>query len=61
MLVEADAVIAEPVDLFPGIEVFGIGARGDRGIEMLAPQGIGQLVIDLQMIEMLAKNRGRRS
>ena len=48
MLVEADAVIAEPVDLLPRREMLGIGARRDVGLEMLAPQRIGQLVPTLR-------------
>ena len=36
MLVEPDPVIAEPVELLPGVEMLGIGARRDFGLEMLA-------------------------
>ena len=34
MLVEADAVIAEPVHLLPGFEVLGIGPDCDVGLEV---------------------------
>ena len=34
MLVEADAVVAEAVHFFPGLEVFVVGADGDGGVEM---------------------------
>ena len=47
MLVEADAVVAQPVHLLPGIEVLGIGADRDIGLEMPLAQGIGQLRADL--------------
>ena len=36
MLVEPDPVIAEPVELLPGVEMLGIGARRDLRLEMLA-------------------------
>ena len=54
MLVEPDPVIAEPVELLPGVEMLGIGPRRDFGLEMPFRQRIGQLVADLQMIELLA-------
>ena len=54
MLVEPDPVIAEPVELFPGFEVLGIGPRRDLGFEVFVGQRIGQLVADLQMFELLA-------
>ena len=38
MLVEADAVIAQPVHLFPGIEVLGVGADRDVRLEMTFAQ-----------------------
>ena len=44
MLVEADAVVAEPVDLLPGVEMLGVGAHRDVGLEMRLRQRIGQLV-----------------
>ena len=43
MLVEADAVIAQPVHLFPGIEMLGVGADRDVRLEMPLAQRIGQL------------------
>ena len=54
MLVEADAIIAEPVELLPGGEMLGVGARRDLGREMLSRQRIGQLAADFQMFELLA-------
>ena len=54
VLVEADAVVAEPVHLLPGVEVLGVGADGDLGLEMLRGQRIGQLAADLQMVEIFA-------
>ena len=54
MLVEADAVVAEPVELLPGLEMLGVGAHRDVGLEVLLGQRIGQLVADLQMVEVLA-------
>src|SRR5690242_16237072 len=53
MLVEPDPVIAEAVELFPGLEVLGIGPRRDLRVEMFARQRIRQLVADLQMLELL--------
>jgi hypothetical protein len=41
MLVEADAIVAEPVHLLPDREMLGIGARRDLRIEMILRQGIG--------------------
>jgi hypothetical protein len=54
MLVETDAVIAEPVELLPGCEMLLIGARRHRRAEMPAGQRIRQLAADLQMFELLA-------
>ena len=39
MLVEADAVIAEPVHLLPGFEMLGIGAHRDIGLEVRLESG----------------------
>src|SRR6516165_7213508 len=52
MLVEPDAVITQPVELLPRLEMFGIGPRRDLGLEIFVRQRIGQLVADLQMIEL---------
>ena len=54
VLVEPDAVIAEAIEFFPGRDVLGIGPYGDLGFEVLVGQWIGQLVADLQMIELFA-------
>ncbi len=54
MLVEPDPVIAEPVELLPGGEMLGIGARGDLRVEVPFGQRIGQLIADFQMVELLA-------
>ena len=42
MLVEADAVIAEPVKLLPGFEMLGIGAYRDGRLEISLAQRIRQ-------------------
>jgi hypothetical protein len=34
MLVETDAIVAEAVHFLPGIEMFGVGANGDVGLEV---------------------------
>ena len=39
MLVEAETVVAEPVDQFPGVEMLGVGADRDLGSEMAAGSG----------------------
>ena len=54
VLVEPDAVIAQPVELFPGLEVLGIGPRRDLGLEVFLWQRVGQLVADLQVLELFA-------
>src|SRR4051812_11497101 len=54
MLVEADAVEAEPVDLFPGRQMLGVGAHRDIRFEMLLRQWIGQPVCRAQMVQLLA-------
>ena len=55
MLVEADTVIAQPVELFPRLEMLGVGAHGHVRPEVLLAQRIGQLdAAVLQMIEVLA-------
>jgi hypothetical protein len=52
MLVEPGAVIAEPIELLPSLEMFGIGPCRDLRLEILLRQRIGQLVADLQMLEL---------
>ena len=54
MLIEPDPVITEPVELFPGFEVLGIGPCRHLRFEVFVGQRIGQLVADLQMLELLA-------
>ena len=54
VLVEPDTVITEPVELFPGFEVLGIGPRRHIRFEVFVRQRIRQLVADLQMLELLA-------
>jgi hypothetical protein len=54
MLVEPDAVIAQAVELFPGFEMLCIGACRYLRLEKLLGQRIWQLVVDFQMIELLA-------
>ena len=47
MLVEPHPVIAQAVELFPRLEVLGIGARCDLGLKIFLGQRVGQLVADL--------------
>jgi hypothetical protein len=54
MLVEPQAVVAELVDQFPGVEVLGVGADRDLGFEMAAGERVRQFGADLQMIELFA-------
>ena len=54
VLVEPDAVIPQAVELFPGLEVLGISARGDFGLKIFLRQRVGQLVVDLQVLELFA-------
>src|SRR6185437_5849316 len=54
MLVEADAVITEPVHFLPRRQMLGIGLRRDRGLEVLFLERERQLVGDFQVVEMLA-------
>src|ERR1700722_16225247 len=54
MLVEPQTVIAQLVDQFPGIEVLGISADRDLGLEMTAGEGVGQFGAGLQMVELFA-------
>src|SRR5471032_901838 len=55
MLVEADAVIAQPVELLPRVEMLGVGPHRHLGLEVLLAQRIGQLGVPaLEMIEILA-------
>src|ERR1700691_2296696 len=54
MLVETDAVIAEAVHFFPGVEMFGIGADRNVGLEVAVGQGVGQLAADLEMLKLFA-------
>src|SRR5947209_20633156 len=53
VLVEADPVIAETVECFPGVEMLLLGAHRGGGIEMPLRQRVGQLgVAALQMVEI---------
>jgi hypothetical protein len=54
MLVEADAVIAQPVHLLPRREMLGIGAHGDVGLEELPAERIGQFRADFHVLEVFA-------
>ena len=54
VLVEPHPVIPQAVELFPGLEVLGIGPRGDFGLEIFLGQRVGQLVVDLQVLELFA-------
>jgi hypothetical protein len=52
VLVETDAVVAELVQQFPGIQVFGVGAGADLGLAVLGGERIGQFAADLQVLEV---------
>ena len=53
VLVEADAVIAEPVECFPGFEVLGVGPHRRRGIEMPFRERVREFrAAFLQMVEI---------
>src|SRR5262249_11839797 len=54
MLVESDAVVAEPVHLLPCLQMFRIGACRHVRFKMLSGQRVGKLVASLQMLELLA-------
>jgi hypothetical protein len=53
VLVEPHAVIPQMIELFPGLEVLGIGPRGDVGLKVFLWQRVGQLVVDFQVLELL--------
>src|SRR5260370_2389591 len=52
--VEPDAVIAQPIELLPSLEMLGIGPRRVLRLEILLWQRVGQLVADLQVLELFA-------
>src|SRR5579863_10435171 len=53
VLVEADPVIAEPVQQLPGVEMLLIGAHRRPGIEMPLRQRVGQFgLAAFQMVEI---------
>ena len=54
VLVEPDPVISQMIEFFPGLEVLGISPRGDFGFEVFLWQCVGQLVVDLQVVELFA-------
>src|SRR5664279_5059206 len=54
MLVEADAVITEPIHFLPGIEMFGVGPNGDVGLEISVRQRVGEFAANLEMVELFA-------
>jgi hypothetical protein len=49
VLIEPDAVIAEPVEFLPRLEMFDIGARGDLRVAVFLRQFVG----DFQVFELL--------
>src|SRR5438445_6096564 len=53
MLVETDAVVAEPVHGLPGREMLGIGAHGHLGLEVPPWEGPRKLLAVLEMVEVL--------
>ena len=54
VLVEADAVVAQAVELLPRVEMLGVSAHRHVGLEMLLAERIGQLGALLDMVEVLA-------
>src|SRR5882724_1500344 len=54
MLVETDAVVAEAVHFLPGLEMFGVGADGDVGLEVTVRKRIGEFAADLEMVKLFA-------
>src|ERR1700722_16013325 len=54
MLVEADAVVTEPVPLLPGFQMLGVGPNRDVGLEIPVRERVGQLAADLEMVELFA-------
>src|SRR6516165_8199194 len=52
MLVEPDAVIAQPIELLPGFEMFGVSPRRDLRFEIFLLQRVGQLAPDLQVLKL---------
>ena len=52
MLVQADAVIAEPVHLLPHGEMLLVGARRGLGIEIRFRQRKGHVPPGLELVEM---------
>ncbi len=54
VLVERDAVIAQALQLDPGIEMLGIGLDRDRGIKMLFSHRKRQMPIGREVTEILA-------
>src|SRR5664279_1786303 len=57
MFVETNAVVPEAVHLFPGIEMFGVGANCHVCLEVTARQRIGQLAADLEMTKLFAVSK----
>src|ERR1019366_7539393 len=54
MFIETDAVIAETVHFFPGIEMLGVGANGHVRLEVPVRQRVGEFAADLEMVELFA-------
>jgi hypothetical protein len=54
MLVETDAVMAEPIHFLPGFEMFGVGSHRHVCLEVSVRQGIGELASDFEMVELFA-------
>ena len=54
VLVEPHSIIPQMVELFPGLEVLGISACGDFGLEIFLWQRVGQFVVDFEMLELFA-------
>src|SRR5262249_25771921 len=54
VLVEPDPVVTQAVQFLPGFEVLGIGSRRDLWLEVFLRQRIRQLVVDFEVLELLA-------
>ena len=53
VLVESHPIETEAVHLLPRLKVLGVGAHRHVDVKVFPPQGIGKLVADLQVFELL--------
>ena len=52
VLVKAEAVVGEAVDLFPCVQVLSIGANRDVRLEVPGRERASEFVADFQVVEM---------